>query len=120
MNQQMEMNKSTIILLGRISVLDGKFRRAMTSLKLLNQRITSQKTRYDRIRRRLDKLPFSYAYKIQLSTLESMRDIFAEYAHRLAEQLEELEWALIADSQKSGLSGEAVEFSVWLRVYINL
>jgi len=73
---------------------DRKFRRACQQIRLLNHRIEDAQTRYDRAYTN-NRRSFRYTCRLQLATLEGMRNMFYEYACNRADELESLQEVLI-------------------------
>ncbi len=76
-------------------VLDRKFRKACLQIRLLNDRIEDLQVRYDRAYK-AGRRSFRYTYRLQLATLEGLRNVCYEYACRRADELEEMQRDLIA------------------------
>jgi len=74
---------------------DRKFRRACQQIRLLNHRIEDAQTRYDRAYKN-NRRSFRYTCRLQLATLEGMRNMFYEYACNRADELEALQEDLIS------------------------
>jgi len=74
---------------------DRKFRRACQQIRLLNHRIEDAQVRYDRAYKD-NRRSFRYTCRLQLATLEGMRNMFYEYACNRADELESLQEDLIA------------------------
>lgn len=74
---------------------DRKFRRACQQIRLLNHRIEDAQIRYDRAYK-TNRRSFRYTWRLQLATLEGMRNMFYEYACNRADELEGLQEELIA------------------------
>ncbi len=87
--------ENTNKLLARFHVQDGKFRSACKQLRLLNHRIEDKQTRYDRAYSR-NMRSARYTFRLQLATMEGLRNMFYEYASRLADELEEIQYELIS------------------------
>lgn len=80
--------------LARFDTVDRKFRRARQQIQLLNNKIHDIQGRYDQAYK-ADSRSFRYTYRLQLSTLEGIRNAFYEYACQRADDLEELQQVLI-------------------------
>ena len=91
-------------LLARFHAQDGKFRRACKQIRLLNRRLEDKQIRYDRAYSQ-NMRSARYTFRLQLATMEGMRNMFYEYASRLADELEELQDQLIS----AGLVGDDPE-----------
>ena len=81
---------------------DRKFRRACHHIRVLNRKIEMVQLRYDRAFQQ-QRRTFRYTYRVQLATLEGMRNMYYEYACRRADELEKMqdtliEMGLISDS----------------------
>ena len=92
----------------QMRVLDRKFRRSCHQVSLLNQRIKDKKTRYDRASRG-NLRTFRHTLRIQLATLENMRDAFYEYAARRADELDALQDVLV----EAGVLSDTEEDLLW-------
>jgi hypothetical protein len=73
---------------------DRKFRLACQQIRLLNHRIEEAQIRYDRAYT-INQRSFRYTCRLQLATLEGMRNMFYEYACHRADELEVLQEELI-------------------------
>ena len=78
----------------QIRMLDMKFRRACDQILLLNNQIDDLQTRYNRAMK-ANRRSFRYSLRLQLATLEGVRNMFYEYASRRADELEGLQTQLI-------------------------
>jgi hypothetical protein len=74
--------------------INRKFRRTCQQLRLLNHRIEDAQMRYDRAYKK-NRRSFRYTCRLQLATLEGMRNMFYEYACNRADELEVLQDELI-------------------------
>lgn len=81
--------------LATFRMTDRKFRRACQQIRLLNHRIEDAQIRYDRAYK-TNRRSFRYTCRLQLATLEGMRNMFYEYACNRADELEALQEDLIA------------------------
>jgi len=81
--------------LATFRMTDRKFRRACQQIRLLNHRIEDAQIRYDRAYKD-NRRSFRYTCRLQLATLEGMRNMFYEYACHRADELEALQEDLIA------------------------
>lgn len=81
--------------LSTFRLTDRKFRRACQQIRLLNHRIEDAQVRYDRAYK-TNRRSFRYTCRLQLATLEGMRNMFYEYACSRADELEALQEDLIA------------------------
>ena len=82
-------------LLARFHAQDGKFRRACKQIRLLNRRLEDKQIRYDRAYSR-NMRSARYTLRLQLATMEGMRNMFYEYASLVADELEEIQDQLIS------------------------
>ena len=82
-------------LLARFHAQNKKFRRACKQIRLLNHRLEDKQIRYDRANSRNIRSA-RYTLRLQLATMEGMRNMFYEYASRLADELEEIQDQLIS------------------------
>ena len=71
----------------QINDLDVKFKLACNQLRLLNSRISIVQKRYDRANSQ-QKRSFRYSIRIQLCVLEGTRNMYYEYASKLADTLD--------------------------------
>ena len=70
--------------------LDSKFQRACSQVLLLNNLVQGLQRRYDRAVR--DNLrTYRYALRLRLCTAEGMRNMFYEYASKMADDIEGME-----------------------------
>ena len=83
-------------LVDRIGGIDRKFRRACAQIVLLNNEIEALQTRYNRAMKR-NRRSFRYSVRLRLATLEGIRNMFYEYASRMADELEELQERVVVD-----------------------
>ena len=74
--------------------LDQKFRKACHHIKILNRQIDDFQVRYDRALSS-GRRSFRYSNRLKLATFEGMRNCYYEYACRSADQLEQMQEALI-------------------------
>jgi len=74
----------------KIRHVDRKFRRARQQIIVLNNRIESLIVRYDRSSRQ-GKKTFRYATRLQVATVEGVRNMFYEYARRQCENMDDLQ-----------------------------
>ncbi len=88
-------------LLSQFHLRHRKFGRAIHQIRLLNSRIGDKESLYDRAHSR-NQRSFRYVLRLQLATLEGLRNVFLEYAATLADEMDEMEERLIA----SGLLSE--------------
>ena len=91
-------------MLARFHAQDGKFRRACKEIRQLNHRLEDKQIWYDRAYSQ-NMRSARYTLRLQLATMEGMRNIFYEYASRLADELEEIQDQLIS----AGLVGDDSE-----------
>jgi hypothetical protein len=75
--------------------IDRKLRRACQQIRLLNHRSEDAQIRYDRAYKK-NRRSFRYTCRLQLATLEGMRNMFYEYACNRADELQALQEELIA------------------------
>ena len=73
---------------------DRKFRRACHHIRILNRKIKMVQLRYDKAFEQ-QRRTFRYTYRLQLATLEGMRNMYYEYACRRADELEKMQDSLI-------------------------
>ena len=83
-------------LVNRIGGIDRKFRRACAQIVLLNNEIEALQTRYNRAMK-TNRRSFRYSIRLRLATLEGIRNMFYEYASRMADELEELQERVVED-----------------------
>ena len=91
---------------------DHKFRKACQQIRLLNHRIEDTQARYDRAYSN-NQRSYRYTLRLQLATLEGMRNMFYEYACCRADELEELQEKLIAAGYISDTSDTEEEMEYW-------
>ncbi|KAI0234639.1 hypothetical protein LSAT2_015069 [Lamellibrachia satsuma] len=70
--------------------LDYKFRRSCDQINLLNNRIDAMQSRFDCASADSQRT-FCYNIRLRLATLEGVRNMFYEYATRVADKLESLQ-----------------------------
>ena len=87
-------SSSTEYLISEMRILDKKFRRACRQIVLLNNKLEGLQVRYDRAYK-VNRRSFRYSIRLQLATLEGMRNMFYEYACRRADELEALQDQLV-------------------------
>ena len=81
--------------IAKMRVVDRKFRRSCRQIMLLNHRIKDKQARYDRAYK-INQRSWRYSLRLQLATLEGMRNMFYEYAYKRADELEALQDTLVA------------------------
>ena len=74
----------------KIRHVDRKFRRARKQIVVLNNRIESLIVRFDRSTQQKRK-SFRYATRMQVATIEGVRNMFYEYARRQCEDMDDLQ-----------------------------
>ena len=74
--------------------LDHKFRRSCHHIRILNRRIEEIQVCYDRAFS-AGRRSFRYSHRLKLATYEGMRNMYYEYACRRADELEQMQEALI-------------------------
>ena len=94
----------------RIKTMDRKFKRACSNILMLNQRIEDKQARYSRAYR-INQRSWRYTLRLQLATMEGMRNMFYEYAHRHADELEILQHSLVQAGVLSEDEDEQVSWS---------
>lgn len=72
-----------------IDQVDAKFQRACSMLKKLNDQMEQLETRYSRAGAR-GKKAFGYNQRLRLCVLEGVKDVWYQYAHRLAVTLDDM------------------------------
>lgn len=81
--------------LAKFHFVDHKFRKACQQLRLLNQYIDRTEIRYERAY--TGNAPsFRYMSRLQLATLEGIRNMYFEYACNCADKLDALQEELVA------------------------
>jgi len=85
-------------------LLDAKFRKSCTHIRLLNSKIDSIQIRYERAYSNGHRT-FRYSHRLKLATLEGLRNMYYEYACRRADELERLQ----DDLMERGLISEQDE-----------
>ncbi|KAI0230631.1 hypothetical protein LSAT2_019049 [Lamellibrachia satsuma] len=76
--------------ISEIRILDHKFRRSCDQINLLNDRIDATQSRFD-CASADSRRTFCYNIRLRLATLEGVRNMFYEYATRVADKLENLQ-----------------------------
>ena len=76
--------------IAEIRTLDHKFRRSCDQINLLNNRIDAMQSRFDCASADSQRT-FCYNIRLRLATLEGVRNMFYEYATRVADKLEILQ-----------------------------
>lgn len=105
-NMEATQNHQEII--GKMRVLDRKFRHSCRQIMLLNHRIKDEKMRYSRAYKG-NQRSWRYTLRLQLATLEGMKNVYYEYAYRRADELEALQDQLVAE----GLMSDSEEDLDW-------
>lgn len=82
--------------MAKMQGLDRKFRRSCNQIVLLNQRIKDKQARYDWALRAQQR-SWRHSLRLQLASLEGLRNAFYEYAARRADELEVLQEALVEE-----------------------
>ncbi len=72
-----------------VQVMDAKFKKACQQLRLLNSWIERLQTRYDGAAS-ANKRSHRYSLRIKLCVIEGVRNMFYEYALRMADKLDEM------------------------------
>ena len=75
--------------ISEIRILDHKFRRSCDHINLLNNRIDAMQSRFDCASADSQRT-FCYNIRLRLATLEGVRNMFQEYATRVADKLDSL------------------------------
>lgn len=86
----LKMKSSKKKLLAKFDFVDRKFHKACAQLRVLSRRIELVELRYEKACRQ-NALSFSYMLRLELASLEGVRDMFYEYASCCAERLEILQ-----------------------------
>ena len=76
--------------ISEIRILDHKFRRSCDHINLLNNRIDAMQSRFDCASADSQRT-FCYNIRLRLATLEGVRNMFQEYATRVADKLDSLQ-----------------------------
>ena len=84
-----------------IQNMDAKFKKACQQLRLLNSWIERLQTRYDRAAS-ANKRSHRYSLRIKLCVIEGVRNMFYEYALRMADQLDDMRQQMGLLEQTSG------------------
>ena len=74
--------------------LERKFRRGCGHIRVLNRKIEDVQTRYDRAYDKQNR-SFRYTYRLQLASMEGVRNMCYEWASQRADELESLQDVLI-------------------------
>lgn len=104
----MEATQNLDDVIAKMRVLDRKFRKSCSQVQLLSHRIKDKKRRYDRACKSKQR-SWRYSLRLQLATLEGMRNMFYEYAYRRADELEALQDMLV----DAGLMSDTEEDLHW-------
>ena len=80
--------------IAKMRVVDRKFRYSCRQITLLNHRIKDKQVRFDRAHR-INQRSLWYNLRLQLSTLEGVKNMFLEYAYKHADELEALQHTLL-------------------------
>ena len=91
----MSSSNATYELILKIRHVDHKFRRARGQIVILNNRIDALLVRYKRSGRDKRK-PLNYAGRLQIATVEGVRNMYYEYAKQQCEVMDELQTELKA------------------------
>ena len=83
-------NKSIQETLSKMKVLDAKFCKACQQIRILNHRIKDKQVRYNRAYK-VNQRSWRYSLRLQLATMEGVRNMFYEYAYQRADELEALQ-----------------------------
>lgn len=78
----------------KMRAADRRFQRACRQLVMLNNRLEDLNTQYRRCRRN-NRRGLRYGVRLQLSTVEGLRNMFYEYACQRADELEEMQHSLV-------------------------
>ena len=76
-------------------VLQDKFEKACSQLKILDEKIAQTQIRYDRAAA-ADRRSFRYNIRIQLVELEAVRNAYYQYARASAEELDQMKIQILA------------------------
>ena len=88
------MSRDTAQLLQELHESDRKFRRAGRQIIILSNKIKDLNARYQRAQKE-DRKTFRYTLRLQLATIEGMRNMFYEYLARKAEELDAIQDQLV-------------------------
>lgn len=86
----------------RIGGIDRKFRKACSQIVLLNNEIEALQARYNRTMKN-NRRSFRYSIRLRLATLEGIRNMFYEYASRMADELEELQERVVVEEAEAAI-----------------
>ena len=89
-NNSQKTTEAAYDLILKIRHVDRKFRRARKQIVVLNNRIESLIVRFDRSTQQKRK-SFRYATRMQVATVEGVRNMFYEYARRQCEDMDDLQ-----------------------------
>ena len=78
----------------KIEAANKLVQQACAQVVLMNNRISALHRRYSRAQRVRNK-PFRYTFRLQICSMEGVRNLFYEYACRKCEELEELKVTLM-------------------------
>lgn len=90
MHTQYKETKQAHELILKISHVDRKFRRARQQIIVLNNNIEALIVRFQRSDRQ-NKKSFKCSKRLQVATVEGVRDMFYEYARRQCEDMDDLQ-----------------------------
>ena len=76
--------------IAKMRALDSKFKLACKQILVLNQRIKDKQVRYNRAYK-VNQRSWRYTLRLQLATMEGVRNMFYEYAYKRADELEALQ-----------------------------
>lgn len=104
----MEATHSSEEVIAKMRLLDRKFQHSCRQIMLLNHRIKEKQRRYDRAYKEHQR-SWRYTLRLQLATMEGMRNMFYEYAYRRADELEALQDELV----NAGIMSDTEEDLDW-------
>ena len=90
-------------------LMEKKFRKACHHIRMLNRRIEEVQVRYDR-GFASGRKSFRYAHRLKLATYEGMRNMYYEYACRLADELEKMQDVMIQNGLLSSQEDDSMEY----------
>ena len=100
------MSKANVL---TIEQVDAKFQKTCLHLKKINRLMDQQQTRYQRADIN-GQQSFRYNQRIRLCVLEGIKDVYYQYAFRLAQKLDELRQAagyiILSDEDEQWSDGD--------------
>ena len=82
-----------IVIEQTLDIIVPKFQKACQQVRQMNKKIENLQIRYDRAKRDHQK-SFRYTLRLQIATVEGVRNAFYEYACKVGAEIEELQFEL--------------------------